>query len=139
MTAGGYQIAGRQCKPGNFPHEARDRGDIGLLETIAKDPQAFIRNQGWAAVSLDGSESLLELRSLYEHLQARILELIETLDEVRASADYEIFQVAEQEAAVIERIAAAQRAELEEEIGGLKVEEKRLAGEVEELAGQVAF
>ncbi len=117
-------------------------GDIEMLELIAKDPQAFIRNQGWAAVSLDGSEGLLELRSLYEHLQARILELIETLDEVRASADYEIFKVAEQDAAVIERIAAAQRVELEEEIDSLKAEAERLAGEVGEvgeLVGQVAF
>jgi hypothetical protein len=81
----------------------------------------------------------MELRSLYEHLQARILELIETLDEVRASPDYEIFQVAEQDAAVIERIAAAQRAELEEEIGELGAEAERLAGEVGELVGEVAF
>jgi hypothetical protein len=48
-----------------------------LLERIAKDPQAFIRQQGWASVSLDGDHTLMELRSLYEHLQARILELIE--------------------------------------------------------------
>jgi uncharacterized membrane protein len=68
-----------------------------------------------------------------------ILERLETLDEVRASPDYEIFQVAEQDAAVIKRIAAAQRAELEEEIGGLKAEAERLAGEVGELVGQVAF
>ena len=58
-------------------NEARDRGDIELLERIAKDPQAFIRQQGWASVSLDGDHTLMELRSLYEHLQARILELIE--------------------------------------------------------------
>ena len=120
-------------------NEARDRGDIEMLERIAKDPQAFIRQQGWAAVSLDGSEGLLELRSLYEHLQARILEMIETLDAVRASPDYEIFLVAEQDEAVIERIAAAQRAELEEEIGALKGEAERLAGEVMELVGEVVF
>ncbi len=120
-------------------NEARDRGDIEMLEKIAKDPQAFIRQQGWAAVSLDGSQGLMELLSFYEHLQARILELIETLDEVRASPDYEIFQVAEQDAAVIERIAAAQRAELEEEIAGLKAKAERLAGEAEELSGQVRY
>jgi hypothetical protein len=31
-------------------NEARDRGDIDLLERIAKDPQAFILNQGRASV-----------------------------------------------------------------------------------------
>ena len=58
---------------------------------------------------------------------------------MRASADYEIFQVAEQDAAVIVCIAAAQRAELEEEIGGLKMEAEQLAEEAEELAGELPF
>jgi hypothetical protein len=52
-------------------------GDIELLELIAKDPQAFILKQGWASVSLNGDHGLKELRSLYEHLQAGILEMIE--------------------------------------------------------------
>ena len=62
---------------------AKDRGDIELLELIAKDPQAFILKQGWANVSLDAEHGLKELRALYEHLQSRILEMIETLDELR--------------------------------------------------------
>ena len=110
-----------------------------MLERIAKDPLAFILKQGWASVSLDVTRGLMELRSLYEHLQARILELIETLDEVRASADYAIYQVAEKDAAVIERIAAEQREELEQEIEALKVEADRTAEEARELAGVVPF
>ena len=82
---------------------------------------------------------MLELRSLYEHLQARILEMIETLDEVRASADYEVFQAAEEDESVIGRIVFAQREELEGEIGELKVEAERIAGEARELAGEVPF
>ena len=120
-------------------NEARDRGDIELLELIAKDPQAFILKQGWASVSLDVSRGLMELRSLYEHLQARILELIETLDEVRASADYEVFRAAEQDESVIGSIVAAQREELEREIGELKTEAERIAGEARELVGEVPF
>ena len=71
---------------------ARDRGDIELLERIAKDPQAFILKQGWASVSLDGERGLIELRSLYLHLQTRILEMIESLDDLRASAEMEILR-----------------------------------------------
>jgi hypothetical protein len=52
---------------------------------------------------------LEELRSFYEHLQARLLEMIETLDELRASAEMEVFRVVEQDEKVIDRIAAAQR------------------------------
>jgi hypothetical protein len=110
-----------------------------LLERIAKDPQAFIRQQGWASVSLDGDHTLMELRSLYEHLQARILELIETLDTLRASPDYEVFLFAEKDAAVIDTIAAAQQEELEKEITGLRAEAERVAEEARELAGEVPF
>ena len=120
-------------------NEARDRGDIELLETIAKDPQAFILKQGWASVSLNGDHGLKELRSLYEHLQARILEMIETLDELRASAEFEVFKAAEEDEAVIERIVSAQREELEQEIGKLKAEAVKVAEEARELAGEVPF
>ena len=120
-------------------NEARDRGDIELLELIAKDPQAFILKQGWASVSLDGERGLKELRSLYEHLQARILEMIETLDDLRASAEMEIFREVEQDEKVIDRITAAQREELEQEIAGLKAEAERVAEEARELAGEVPF
>jgi DNA polymerase-3 subunit epsilon len=114
-------------------NEARDRGDIELLELIAKDPQAFILKQGWASVSLDGERGLKELRSLYEHLQARILEMIETLDDLRASAEMEIFREVEQDEKVIDRITAAQREELEQEIAGLKAEADRVAEEARDL------
>ena len=40
-------------------NKARDRGDIELLERIAKDPQAFILKQGWASVSLDAARGLM--------------------------------------------------------------------------------
>ena len=110
-----------------------------MLELIAKNPLAFILKQGWAAVSLDGDRGLMELRSLYEHLQARILEMIETLDEVRASADYQIFQAAEEDAAVIGQIVSAQQEELAKEIAALQAEAERTAEEAKELAGEVPF
>ena len=81
----------------------------------------------------------MELRSLYEHLQARILELIETLDTLRASPDYEVFLFAEKDAAVIDTIAAAQQEELEKEISGLKVEALETEKEIEELVGSSPF
>ena len=80
-----------------------------------------------------------ELRSLYEHLQARILEMIETLDDLRASAEMEIFREIEKDEKVIDRIAAAQREELEQEIGELEFEAKRVKMEIVELVGNVPF
>ena len=110
-----------------------------MLERIAKDPEAYIRQQGWASVSLDPEHGLIELRALYEHLQARILEMIETLDDLRASAEMEIFREVEQDENVINRIAVSQREELEQEIVGLKAEAEKVAEEARELAGEVPF
>ena len=53
------------------------------------------------SVSFDLERGLAELRSLYEHLQTRILEMIETLDDLRASAEMEIFRAAEEDEQVI--------------------------------------
>ena len=72
-------------------------------------------------------------------IHARILELIETLDTLRASPDYEVFLFAEKDAAVIDTIAAAQQEELEKEITGLQAEAERVAEEARELAGEVPF
>ena len=118
---------------------AKDRGDMELLELIAKDPQAFILNQGWASVSLDPERGLVEMRALYEHLQGKILELIESLDALRASAEYEVIRFVEQDASVIDSMAAGQREELEQEIAELKAEAERVAKEARELAGEVPF
>jgi hypothetical protein len=114
-----------------------------MLERSAKDPQAFIPQQGWASFPLDGVDGLKELRSLYEPLQARILERIELRDEVRdelrSSAEMEIHREAEQDESVIDRVVAAQRKELEAEIGTLHAEAEQIAEEARELAGEVPF
>ena len=112
---------------------------MALLELIAKDRQAFIMKQGWAGVSLDVAQGLQELRSLYEHLQARTLEMIATLDELRASPELEIFKSSEEDESVIGEIVTVQRRELEEEIAGLREEAERVAEEARELAGEVPF
>ncbi len=63
----------------------------------------------------------------------------ERLDEVRASAEFEIFREMEKNEEVIQRTVAAQREELEREIAGLNAEAERIAMEMEELAGEVVL
>ena len=58
---------------------------------------------------------------------------------MRASADYEVFRAAEEDESVIGRIVAAQREDLEREIGELKTEAERIAGEARELVGELPF
>ena len=65
--------------------------------------------------------------------------MIETLDDLRASAEMEIFREVEEDEDVIDRVAAAQREELEQEIGELEKDAERIAVEARELAGEVPF
>lgn len=65
--------------------------------------------------------------------------MIETLDDLRASGDYQVFQAAEKDEAVIGHIVSAQREELEQEIEELESEAARVAEEARELAGEMPF
>jgi hypothetical protein len=65
--------------------------------------------------------------------------MIESLDELRASAEMEIFREVEQDEGVIGRIVAVRREELVREIDGLRTEAERVAEEARELAGEVPF
>ena len=58
---------------------------------------------------------------------------------MRSSAEMEFHREAEQDESVIERVVAAQRVELEAEIGTLHVEAEQIAEEARELAGEVPF
>ena len=64
---------------------------------------------------------------------------LRTLDDLRASGDYQVFQAAEKGETVIGRIVSAQREELEKEIANLEAEAERVGEEARELAGELPF
>jgi len=64
---------------------------------------------------------------------------LRTLDDLRASGDYQVFQAAEKDESVIGQIVSAQREELEQEIVRLKIESEKVAEEARELAGEMPF
>jgi hypothetical protein len=64
---------------------------------------------------------------------------LRTLDDLRASGDYQVFQAAENDETVIGQIVSAQREGLEQGISGLETEAVRVAEEGRELAGEVPF
>ena len=59
------------------------------------------------------------------------------LDDLRASAEFGVFQATGEDEEVIGRIVEEQQQELEKEIGVLKAEAERVAEEALELAGEV--
>jgi hypothetical protein len=72
-------------------------------------------------------------------LQSRILAMIESLDELRSSAEMEISREVELDQNVIDRIATAQRKALEQGIATLQAEAECMSEEPRELAGEVTF
>ena len=120
-------------------NEAKNAGDIELLERIASDPDAFIHSHGWSLVSLNESKELNQLQSLFDYLQVRVLEIIEEIEDLRKSPDFELHQFVEQDASILEKVIAEQRTELELEIEELSGEADAKAAEIEELTGALPF
>ena len=121
-------------------NEAREHGDIEMLERIARDPDRFILEQGWTAVSFATEEQELpKARALYEFLQARILKTLEALETLRQSAEFELFQLTKKSEAAFAEVIAEQQAALEAELVQLRAEAEQKAREIEELTGTVPF
>jgi hypothetical protein len=117
-------------------NRAKDSGDIKTLREIAEDPHGFILRQGWASLDFSEEVELTQLRRLYETLQLEIITVLESLNQLHESPDYELCQVSEKQPTLLDELAAERAKALEKESGELEKEAKRLAGEIEELVGE---
>lgn len=120
-------------------NQARDRGDIARLREIANDPNGFLLRQGLGGLDLSDDAELAKLRPLYAALQARILTTLEELDRLRASSDYELYQLSRERPDVLDTLADQQAGELSAEIAGLEAEAAQLVAEIESLTGVDPF
>ena len=112
---------------------ARDDGNYQLLQEIADDPKAFMQKQGWQDIDFSDESGLKELEKLYETLQIEILQVIETLQMLRESADYELLSLYEKDETIIESVSEGQKQQLEAEIEKLQDQAEELKEEIEEL------
>src|SRR6266576_5250068 len=78
---------------------------------------------------------LAQLRRLHETLQLEILAVIESLNRLRESPDYELCQISDQKPGVLDELAAERAAPLEKESAELEGEASRLADKIRELGG----
>src|ERR1035438_2109765 len=114
-------------------NQAKDTGDIELLREIAEDPHGFILRQGWAKLDFGDREELTQLRRLHETLLAGIKPVAKSLEQLRASPDYELCQLAEQKPGVLDELAAERVKQLELENAELELQAERLAKEIKKL------
>ena len=116
-------------------NRAKDAGDIQTLREIAEDPHGFILRQGWATLDFSDEAELAQLRRLHETLQLEIIAVLESLNRLRESPDYELCQLSEQKPGVLDELAAESKKLLEKESGELQQQADKLAEEIKELGG----
>jgi hypothetical protein len=81
---------------------------------------------------------LTQLRRLYETLQLEIITVLESLNQLRESPDYELCQLSEKKPGVLDELAAERKKLLEKESAELDKQASRLADEIRELGGETA-
>lgn len=114
-------------------NRARDAGDIERMREIANDPQGFMLRQGWGVIALDDSEELDKLMHLYEALEGKVIELLEALDDLHQSAEYELHQLVLTQPDLLSRVAEVQSHDLAEENKVLEDELEKISSEIREL------
>ena len=119
-------------------NQAKDNGDLPTLRKIAEDPHGFILRQGWTALDFSEEVEINQLRRLWESMELEIIRVLEALNELKESPDYELHQLTEKTPAFFDDTARRHVESLEKEISLLKSQADELAKEVEELTGEVS-
>ncbi len=117
-------------------NEAKDAGDIQTLREIAEDPHGFILRQGWATLDFSDAAELAQLRRLHETLQLEIIAVLEALNRLRESPDYELCQLSEKKPGLLDELAAKRKQLLEKESRELEEQADKLAEEIKELSDE---
>ena len=117
-------------------NSAKDMGWIERLREIARDPNGFLQSQGFSAIDLGEDTELDKLQLLYEKLIERVEQVKAALDQLRKSSGYEIWQLSLKDTSFIEKVAADQINDLNNEIAKLEAEADSLATEIEMLTGK---
>lgn len=117
-------------------HQAKDSGDLKSLRAIAEDTPGFLLRQGWAKLDFGGPEDLTQLKRLRKALEKEIAAATASLNELRASPDYELCRQADQKPGMLEELAAERAKQLEAETVELELESERLAKEIRKLSGK---
>jgi DNA polymerase-3 subunit epsilon len=117
-------------------NQAKDKGDIATLREIANDPDGFIMRHGWKSLDFSEEKEIKQLRSVYETLQLEIFNIMESLNQLRESPDYELSIFSERKPGMLDEIVTERAQALEKETAELKIQADKLAQEVAELTGE---
>ena len=117
-------------------NHAKDTGDLPTLRKIAEDPHGFILRQGWAALDFQEEREIAQLRRLWESIELEIIRVLDAINQLKESPDYELHRLTVQTPAFFDETVRRQVAGLEKEVAVLETQADELAKEIEELTGE---
>jgi len=117
-------------------NQAKDSGDIKTLREIADDPLGFMMRQGWSTLDFSDSAEIAQLRRLHEMLQLDIIAVLESLNKLRESPDYELSELVKKKPGFMDELVEERQKRLDSESADLEKEAAKLASEFEELTGE---
>ena len=79
---------------------------------------------------------MARLRKLWESLELEILSVLEATNRLRASAEWELYELTAKQPEMLDSVVAKQTVLLEKEISRLASEAERLGREIDELTGK---
>ena len=120
-------------------NQAKTRMDIALMREVANDPSAFMRKNNLGELQEYEEDESENLRRLYDSLQARILDAIASIDDLRSGAQFELFRLSSRRPGYINEVAAQYKKEIDAESELLAAEAEKLQKEVKTLQDEEAF
>lgn len=120
-------------------NHARGNGDLATLRKIAEDPHDFILRQGWAALDFRDEEQINRLQQLSESIDLEIIRVLEAIDQLKESPDYELYNLSQQDASILDTVTEKQKQDIEAECDELTDEAHKLEKQIQELTGEPTF
>jgi hypothetical protein len=115
-------------------NNAKENGDIEMLDEIADDPAAFMMREGLGEMDVTDDRTVGKLRRLWDYLQMVIIETIESINTLKESPSHELCELIEKKPETFDEIITEQSQKLEEECTSLEQEADALNDEIEELS-----
>ena len=97
----------------------------------------FILRQGWTALDFGEEREIAQLRRLWESIELEIIRVLEAINALKESPDYELHRLTAQRPAVFDETVRRYIEALAKEVAVLEREASVLAQEIEELTGEV--
>ena len=92
--------------------------------------------QGWSTLDFSDSAEIAQLRRLHEMLQLDIIAVLESLNKLRESPDYELSELVKKKPGFMDELVEERQKRLDSESADLEKEAAKLASEIEELTGE---